>query len=161
MPVQLFLSMSPVVGSSCGNRKGQQVLNPTPLNPHPCNVPQAKTEAVLRCRNCTATLAFLQCGSHLDQSCAAASEKLHCNIEKAAGFKPPRLGTHVSDLLKRGHYKKKRVFSQQGSLKSLHPLDSLRLENVEILVVFFPYSRASLESLDALQSQESLEHGPL
>ena len=46
-------------------------------------------------------------------SCAAASEKLHCNIEKAAlqesgaflqrfaaGFKPPRLGTHVSDLEK-------------------------------------------------------------
>ena len=47
------------------------------------------------------------------KSCAAANEKLHCNIEKAAlqesgaflqrfpaGFKTPRLGTRVSDLLK-------------------------------------------------------------
>ena len=39
---------------------------------------------MLRCRSCTATLAFLQCGCHFDQSCAAASEKLQCNIEKAA-----------------------------------------------------------------------------
>ena len=32
---------------------------------------------MLRCRNCTATLAFLQCGSHLDQ-------KLHCSKRKTA-----------------------------------------------------------------------------
>ena len=39
---------------------------------------------MLRCRSCTATLPFLQCRCHFDQSCAAASEKLQCNIEKAA-----------------------------------------------------------------------------
>ena len=39
---------------------------------------------MLRCRSCTATLAFLQCGCHFDQSCAAASEKLQCNIQKVA-----------------------------------------------------------------------------
>ena len=68
---------------------------------------------MLRCRNCTATLAFLQCGSHLDQklrcskrktalehrkSCICRKVALSCRFP--AGFKPPRLGTHVSDLLK-------------------------------------------------------------
>ena len=67
---------------------------------------------MLRCRNCTATLAFLQCGSHLDQklrcskretalqhrkSCVAKKVALSCR--SPAGFKPPRLGTHVPDLL--------------------------------------------------------------
>ena len=65
---------------------------------------------MLRCRNCTATLAFLQCGSHLDQTknCTATSKKLRCrkvalSCRFPAGFKPPRLGTHVSDLLS-GHH---------------------------------------------------------
>ena len=55
-----------------------------------CPTPNATSEngscaavfGMLRCRNCTATSAFLQSGSHLDR--AAANEKLHCNIEKAA-----------------------------------------------------------------------------
>ena len=34
---------------------------------------------MLRCRSCTATLVFLQCGCHFYQSCAATSEKLQCN----------------------------------------------------------------------------------
>ena len=48
-------------------------------------MPQAKTEAtccaaifgMLRCRSCTATLAFLQCGCHFDQ-------KLRCSKRKIA-----------------------------------------------------------------------------
>ena len=63
---------------------------------------------MLRCRNCTATFAFLQCGGDLYQ-------KLRCNKRKTAlqhrnrcvagfpalscGFQAPTLGTHVSDLL--------------------------------------------------------------
>ena len=64
---------------------------------------------MLRCRNCTATFAFLQCGCRLYQSCAATSEKRQCNIEKlrcrkvalslplscgfqAPTFRVPRLG---------------------------------------------------------------------
>ena len=53
---------------------------PHPSKPHPCNMPPAKTEAALqmpRCRRCTATLAFLQCGSHFH-------EKLRCSKRKTA-----------------------------------------------------------------------------
>ena len=32
----------------------QQVLNPTPLNPHPCNMAQAKTEVALQFSECCA-----------------------------------------------------------------------------------------------------------
>ena len=39
---------------------------------------------MLHCRNCTATSAFLQCGSHLDQKLRCSKRKLHCNIEQAA-----------------------------------------------------------------------------
>ena len=54
---------------------------------------------------------FCNADAIFTKSCTAANEKLHCNIEKlrckkvalscrfAAGFKPPRLGTHVSGLL--------------------------------------------------------------
>ena len=64
---------------------------------------------MLRCRNCTATSAFLQCGSHLDQKLRCRERKTALQHRKScvagkcrfpAGFKPPRLGTHVSDLLK-------------------------------------------------------------
>ena len=56
----------------------QQVLNPTPLNPTPATChKRAAIFGMLRCRHCTATLAFLQCGSHLDQ-------KLRCNKRKTA-----------------------------------------------------------------------------
>ena len=94
---------------------------PHPSKPHPCNMPQAKTEVALQFLECCAAEVALQhwlffCSVEvikMTKSCAATSEKLHCNIEKAAlqesgaflhrfpaGFKPPRLGTHVSALLK-------------------------------------------------------------
>ena len=38
----------------------------------------------LRCKSCTATFAFLQCGCHLTNNCSATNGKLHCNIEKVA-----------------------------------------------------------------------------
>ena len=58
-------------------------LKPHPSKPHPCNMPQAKTEVALQfleccaAENCTAAIAFLQCGSHLYQ-------KLRCNERKTA-----------------------------------------------------------------------------
>ena len=93
---------------------------PRPSKPHPCNMPQAKTEVALQFLECCAAETALQhwlfCSADVicTKSCAAANEKLHCNIENSkslrcrkvalsclfpAGFKPPRLGTHVSDLL--------------------------------------------------------------
>ena len=39
---------------------------------------------MLRCRNCTAILAFLQCGCHFDQKLRCSKQELQCNIEKAA-----------------------------------------------------------------------------
>ena len=77
-------------------------------------MPQAKTEFLECCAAETALQHSLFCSADVicTKSCAAANEKLHCNIEIAAlqervalscrfpaGFKPPRLGTHVSDLL--------------------------------------------------------------
>ena len=81
-------------------------------------MPQAKTEVALQFLDCYAAETALQhslfCSADVicTKSCAAANEKLHCNIEIAAlqesgaflhrfpaGFKPPRSGTHVSDLL--------------------------------------------------------------
>ena len=64
-------------------KRGQQVLNPAPLNPTPatyhkrkrklrCNIRQK-----LRCRSSTATFAFLQCRRHFDQ-------KLRCCKRKTA-----------------------------------------------------------------------------
>ena len=58
--------------------------------PHPCNMPQAKTEVALKFLECCAAEVALQhslfCSADviLTKSCAAASEKLQCNIEKAA-----------------------------------------------------------------------------
>ena len=65
----------------------QEILNPTPATCH-----QAKTEVALQLLECCAAEVALQhwffCFCHADviltKSCAAASEKLHCNIEKAA-----------------------------------------------------------------------------
>ena len=63
---------------------------PHPSKPHPCNMPQAKTEVALQFLECCAAEVALQhwlfCSAEviLTKSCAAASEKLHCNIEKAA-----------------------------------------------------------------------------
>ena len=63
---------------------------PDPSKPHPCNMPQAKTEVALQFSECCAAETALQywlfCSAEViwTKSCAAASEKLHCNIEKAA-----------------------------------------------------------------------------
>ena len=63
---------------------------PHPSKPHPCNMPQAKTEVALQFSECCAAETALQhrlfCSAEViwTRSCAAASEKLHCNIEKAA-----------------------------------------------------------------------------
>ena len=76
-------------------------------------MPQARTEVALLFSECCAAEVALQhwlfCSADviLTKSCAAASEKLHSNIEKAAlqevalsccfpvDFRLPRLGTHV------------------------------------------------------------------
>ena len=88
----------------------QQVLNPYPSKPHPCNMPQAKTEVALQFLECCAAEVALQhwlfCSAEVifTKSCAATSEKLHCNIENAAlqksgaflplscGFQAPTFG---------------------------------------------------------------------
>ena len=62
---------------------------PHPSKPHPCNMPQAKTEVALQFSQCCAAETALQhslfCSAEViwTRSCAAANEKLHCNIEKA------------------------------------------------------------------------------
>ena len=63
---------------------------PHPSKPHPCNMPQAKTEVALQFSECCTAEVALQhsvfCSADviLTKSCAAASDKLHCNIEEAA-----------------------------------------------------------------------------
>ena len=63
---------------------------PHPSKPHPCNMPQAKTEVALQFSECCAAETALQhrlfCSAEViwTRSCAARNEKLHCNIEKAA-----------------------------------------------------------------------------
>ena len=102
---------------SC-DAKSSASPKPDPSKPHPRNMPQAKTEVALQFSECCAAGTALQhclfCSAEViwTKSCAAANEKLHRNIEKLrcrkvalscrfpAAFKPPRLGTHVSDLLK-------------------------------------------------------------
>ena len=65
-------------------------LKPHPSKPHPCNMPQAKTEVALQFSECCAAEVALQhwlfCSVDviLTKSCAAASKKLQRNIEKAA-----------------------------------------------------------------------------
>ena len=117
------ISANPALNSFClwlselSPSFSQKVLNPTPLNPAPATCHKRKRK--LRCSFRNAALQKLHCNIGFfcsaeviwTKSCAAANEKLHCNIEKLrcrkvalscrfpAGFKPPRLGTHVSDLL--------------------------------------------------------------
>ena len=63
---------------------------PHPSKPHPCNMPQAKTEVALQFSECCAAETALQhrlfCSAEViwTRSCAAANEKLHCKIGKAA-----------------------------------------------------------------------------
>ena len=62
---------------------------PHPSKPHPCHTPQAKTEVALQFSECCAAEVALQhwlfCNADviLTKSCAATTEKLHRNIEKA------------------------------------------------------------------------------
>ena len=82
------------LGTKQGKNLTQQALSgnpkPHPSKPHPCNMPQAKTEVALQLSECCAAEVALQhslfCGAEVvfAKSCAAASEKLQCNIEKAA-----------------------------------------------------------------------------
>ena len=94
------------------NRTSPESASPTPhpSKPHPCNMPQAKTEVALQFSECCAAETALQhrlfCSAEViwTRSCAAANEKLHCNIEKAAlqesgaflplscGFQAPTFG---------------------------------------------------------------------
>ena len=96
----------------------QQVLNPTPLNPAPATCHKRKRK--LRCSFRNAALQKLHCNIGFSavrksfgpkaalqqtENCTATSKKLRCrkvalSCRFRAGFKPPRLGTHVSDLLK-------------------------------------------------------------
>ena len=76
------------------DRKGLRLVSaspkPHPSKPRPCNMPQAKTEVALQFSECCAAETALQhwlfCSAEViwTKSCAAANEKLHCNIEKAA-----------------------------------------------------------------------------
>ena len=86
---------------------------PHPSKPHPCNMPQAKTK--LRCNFRNAALQKLHCNTGFSavqksfgpeaalqqtKNCTATSKKLRCrkvalSCRFPAGFKPPRLGTHV------------------------------------------------------------------
>ena len=78
----------PVFGQFLRKRSGNP--KPHPSKPHPCNMPQAKTEVALQFSECCAAEVALQhslfCSVEVvsTKSCAAASEKLQCNIEKAA-----------------------------------------------------------------------------
>ena len=62
---------------------------PHPSKPHPCNMPQAKTEVALQFSECCAAETALQhrlfCNAEViwTKSCAAANEKLHCSVGKA------------------------------------------------------------------------------
>ena len=84
-------------------------------------MPQAKTEVALQFSECCAAETALQhwlfCSAEViwtksctaaNENCTATSKKLRCkkvalSCRFPAGFKPPRLGTHVSDLLIDGH----------------------------------------------------------
>ena len=95
----------------------QEVLNPTPLNPTPAACHKRKRK--LRCSFWNAALQKLHCNIRFSavrtsfvpkaalqrtKNCTATSKSLRCrkvalSCRFPAGFKPPRLGTHVSDLL--------------------------------------------------------------
>ena len=64
---------------------------PHSSKPHPCNMPQVKTEVALQFLECCAAetalqhlLVFFSADVICTKSCAATSEKQHCNIEIAA-----------------------------------------------------------------------------
>ena len=89
-------------------RSGSPKPHPS-IKPHPCNMQQAKTEVALQFSECCAAEVALQhslfCSAEVifTKSCAATmptSEKLQCNIEKAAlqesgAFLPLSCGFHA------------------------------------------------------------------
>ena len=95
----------------------REVLNPTPLNPTPATCHKRKQK--LHCSFWNAALQKLHCNIRFSavrtsfvpkaalqqtKNCTATSKSLRCkkaalSCRFPAGFKPPRLGTHVSDLL--------------------------------------------------------------
>ena len=106
---------------------------------------------MLRCRSCTATFAFLECGSHFTKSCAAAQAKncsatltkLRCkkvalSCRFPADFKLPRLGTHVEDLLK---FPVISFYAEALFGALLRPFALLRLHSFALICVLYfqPY----------------------
>ena len=93
--------------------ENQQVLNPTPLNPASATCHKRKRK--LRCSFRSVALQKLHCNIHFSaarksfrpkaalqraKNCTATSKQLRCrkvalSCRFPAGFKPPRLGTHV------------------------------------------------------------------
>ena len=118
--VSMFLPTSHKNGVAhmSGGRDYQEVLNPTPLNPTPATC--HKQTGKLRCNFRKVALQKLHCNicfsavqksflpkAALQQAknCSVTSKKLRCrkvalSCRFPESFKPPRLGTHVSDLLK-------------------------------------------------------------
>ena len=94
-PLRKFLDLLPQLPCHpCKNRTHSTSFSaspkPHPSKPHPCNMPPAKTEVALQFSECCAAETALQhsrfCSADViwTKSCAAANEKLHCNIEIAA-----------------------------------------------------------------------------
>ena len=102
--------------------RDQQVLNLTPLNPTPTTCHKRKRK--LHCSFRSAALQELhsnivfsavrksfgpKAALQQTKNCTATSKKLRCrkvalSCRFPAAFKPPRLGTHVSDLLTRDSF---------------------------------------------------------
>ena len=121
----------------------QQVLNPAPLNPAPATCHKRKRK--LRCSFRNAALQKLHCNTRFSavptsfvpepalqrtKICTATSKSLRCrkvalSCRFPAGFKPPRLGTHVYDLLTHfsppSHGLEKGVFGQKLPISGVFP----------------------------------------
>ena len=102
-----------IAGISFSASHDKQVLNPTPLNPTPATCHKRKRKWHCNFRN--AALQKLHCNIRFAaarksflpkaapqqaKNCTATSKKLRCrkvalSCRFPAGFKPPRLGTHV------------------------------------------------------------------
>ena len=111
---------------------------PHPSKPHPCHTTSEKSK--LRCSFRNAALQKLHCNSRFSavrmsfsaKNCAAASEKLQCNIEKAAlqesgaflplfcGFQVPRL-----DLLIGNRIHNRNTIAASGAPSCCLPLNPL------------------------------------
>ena len=115
---------------STNNRSESASPKPHPSKAHPCNMPHAKTKVALQLSECCAAEVALQhslfCSAEAisTKSCAAANEKLQCNIEKAAlqksgvflplscGFQAPAFRHPHLGLAERGHIRQNRPFTK-------------------------------------------------